>query len=139
MIDYTEVLALDVGEKRIGLARANSVARLAEPLCTVINDDRVIDELEKIISEFGVDLLVIGLPRNLASNDTDQTRYSRAFADKLEPLDMPIVWQDEALSSKQARDLIKRRVYRKNDRGQKVGVDEVAACIILNDFLGENN
>lgn len=138
MEEYSEALGVDVGTKRIGLARVNKVARLPEPICTIANDDLVVEKIHVIAQEYNSDRLVVGLPRNLSGEDTKQTVFSREFADKLNMLGIKITLQDEALSSKQAEKLIREGIFRINARGEKVGVDEVAACIILNDFIGES-
>jgi putative Holliday junction resolvase len=58
------ILALDVGERRIGVAIASLEARLARPLTTLLHDDGLLAGLEKIIAEENVQLLVVGYPRN---------------------------------------------------------------------------
>lgn len=137
MPDFREALGLDVGGKRIGIARVSSVARIPEPVCTLINDDSTHEAIKSLIEEFETDVLVVGLPRNLSGDDTQQTVFSREFADRLKVLGLEVVMQDEALSSKQAEELIRQGVYKRNARGDQASVDEVAACIILNDFTGE--
>lgn len=137
MADFTEALGIDVGTKRIGLARVNSIARLPEPLTTVAMSDSAVDEIKTIATNYHSDIVVVGLPRNLSSEDTKQTEYCRLFADKLRELGIPVVLQDEALTSAHAESQIASGVYRKNAMGKPVTVDEVAATIILNDFIGE--
>ena len=139
MSEFTEALGLDVGGRRIGVARVGSVARLPEPVTTVINEDGVLDVIDELVDEFSSDVVVVGLPRSLDGNDTDQTLISREFAATLEASGKRVVLQDEALSSKKADDLIQQGVYKRNARGDDVTTDEVAACIILEDFLGGPN
>lgn len=85
-----------------------------------------------IIEENNVDTLVVGLPRNLDGRDTAQTRAVRQFVEALQ-LDLPIVFQDEALTSQQAEAGLRQR-KRGYNRGD---VDAEAAAIILTDYLGE--
>lgn len=138
MTDFNEALGLDVGEKRIGVARTGSVARLPEPVTTLQNAEGVMAEIDKFITEFATDVVVVGLPRSLEGNETDQTLFSRDFAATLEASGKTVILQDEALSSQKADALIKEGIYKRNARGDDVTTDEVAACIILEDFLKEN-
>ncbi len=136
-MEFSEALGVDVGSKRIGIARVGSVARLPEPVTTVDGGDQATEDIFKIAQELGSDAVVVGLPRNLSGEDTQQTLFSRQFADKLKSLGLNVVMQDEALTSKHADELIAQGVYRRNMRGDDVTTDEVAACLILQDFIGE--
>jgi putative Holliday junction resolvase len=136
MTNFKEALGIDVGSKRIGVARVSAVAKIPQPVTTIAMSDDAVSEIIAIAKNEGADLLVVGLPRNLASEDTEQTSYSRAFADKLKESGLAVVLQDEALSSKSAEQLIKNGTYSKNQNSQPVSIDEVAACVILNDFIG---
>jgi putative Holliday junction resolvase len=128
----SSILALDVGEKRIGVAIANSIARLARPLTTLPHDDNIFATLEKLIADESVSVVVVGLPRNLSGEDTDQTAYVRQFTEKLRH-DM-IRFQDEALTSKKAEMELRQRgkPYAKGD------IDALAATYILEDYLQQH-
>ena len=128
----SSILALDVGESRIGVALANSIARLASPYKTLINSDSVLEQIQAIIKEESVELAVVGLPRNLSGEDTDQTRYCRAFGDQLTPF-VQVVFQDEALTSQKAEKELKAR-GKPYDKGD---IDSLAATYILEDFLND--
>lgn len=130
------ILALDVGQKRIGVALAHHIARLPRPLQTLNNDDAVWQALKEIIAAEEVAEIVVGLPRNLSGNDTAQTAYATDFADKLQQaVQLPIHFQDEALTSVQAeQELAARgRQFAKGD------IDALAAVYILEDFLGQRS
>src|SRR5438034_964536 len=104
------LLALDVGSKRIGVALASAVARLPQPLTTINNDERSLDEIQKLIDQEYIGILVIGLPRNLSGGDTEQTRLVQAFGNQVaEKTGLKIYWQDEALTSKQAEAELRNR------------------------------
>lgn len=124
------IIALDVGTVRIGVAIANTIARLPSAHMTLTNDEQVIDKIVQMIQSESVERIVVGLPRNLSGEDTDQTRYCRAFADKLRQYST-IEFQDEALTSAQAEAELKRRgkPYQKGD------IDALAAVYILDDYL----
>ncbi len=122
-----EILALDVGMKRVGMARASTEARLPQPLETVKTDEAV-EQLQKIIKENQVEMIVAGLPRNLSGQDTPQTRWVRDWVAKAKAqLGIAFYWQDEALTSQQA---INNKQKTKN-----FDEDAQAAAIILEDFL----
>jgi len=117
-VEAKEIIALDVGQKRTGIARASSLVKLPQALKSVATED-VIDELKKLVKQTGVELLVIGLPRNLSGDDTAQTKWVRLWTEKAKPqLKLPMYWQDEALTSSN----------RKDDHAE-------AAAAILQDFL----
>lgn len=128
-MEAKEVLALDMGSKRTGLARGSNVARLAQPLMS-FPTTKTLATLEQYLQDHSVEAIVIGLPRNLKGEDTTQTSWVRQWAKKLnKQLNAPLYWQDEALTSEQARS-VSREAGSDN-------VDEhaVAAAIILQDFL----
>ena len=128
-------LALDVGEKRIGVAVANDVARLASPLTTLINDDTILDKLKDIVDEHKISLIVVGNPRDMRGNSTPQTTFSKAFADRLELLNLPIIFQDESLTSVVAETELRER----GQPFEKQDIDSVAAALILRDYLDEHS
>jgi putative Holliday junction resolvase len=103
------------------MARGNTTAKLAEPLKSVATSE-VLSELQATIADNKVDMLVIGLPRNLEGQDTRQTAWTRQWAAKVRTrLEIPMYWQDEALTSKQANGSIDEHA--------------LAAAVILQDFL----
>ena len=126
------VLALDVGEKRIGVARANAAVRLATPLITLTNDDGVWDRLRKLIEDEQVATLVVGLPRGLEGQETAQTKNVQEFIEELqERLMIPVVTRYEAVTSVQAEAELKQR-GKPYEKGE---VDALAATYILQDYL----
>lgn len=125
------ILALDVGEKRVGVAIASLVARLPHPLST-LERSQVMEELKEIIRSEEVGELVVGLPRGLDGQTTAQTSATEKFVEELRGrFDMPIHFQDEALTSKKAEEELRTRGI-----DPKPGdLDALAATYILEDFL----
>lgn len=125
------IVALDIGERRIGVAVASYITRLPHPHGTLDNTNAVWDEIRALMHETAADVLVIGLPRNLSGDETAQTTYVRNFI--AQAPDLNIVLQDEALTSKKAEaELISRgKPYIKAD------IDSLAAVYILEDYLQE--
>lgn len=129
------LLCLDVGAVRIGVARANPIAKIAEPLKTITNDEVVIETITDIIDVEKVRTVVVGLPQNRHNEDTEQTKFVRDFVERLrETIGVPFVFQDEADSSKKAEIILR-------ERGKPYGkeaIDAEAAALILQDYIEEN-
>lgn len=126
------IVALDVGHKRIGVASANVVARLASPVTTLIVDETINQRIIDLLAAQTAMALVIGLPRNLQGDDTDQTRIVREFGEALrQQITIPVYWQDEALTSHTSEERLKnsKKPYAKEE------IDSLAAAQILEDFL----
>lgn len=123
------VLGLDIGAKRIGVARGTTVAKLARPMHVILVDGTEVEAIQDIIKEERVSRLVIGLPRNLNQEDTMQTKTVQEYVKKkLQPLGLPIEWQDEAGSTVEAE-------HRIGDSSKFTHADAHAAAIILQDYL----
>jgi putative Holliday junction resolvase len=125
----SNILSLDVGERRVGVAIASVIAKLSYPLTTLDNTEGIWDQIDALASEHDVTTIVVGLPRNLSGDDTAQTQYVRTFAEKLS--NYTVMFQDEALTSKKAEKEL-------NERGKpfaKGDIDALAATYILEDYL----
>lgn len=125
-------LALDVGERRIGLALGDSIGRIATPLTTLLVDGSEVAKLEHLIKEHDVTELVIGLPRNQQGDETKQSQAVRQFAkQRLQPLALPIAFQDESVTSIIAQ----QRLASRKQPPTKEQIDAEAAAVILQDYL----
>lgn len=111
------------------MARGTSVARLAAPLAVVTVDGKETEVIKQLIVQEDANRLVVGLPRNLNQEETEQTRKVKDYVkNKLTPLGLPVVWQDEAGSTVEAG---KSRGHK-----SKFSTDDAhAAAIILQDYL----
>lgn len=128
------ILGLDVGEARVGVARANSLARLPEPLTILPNDEQLFSQIKKLVDNYDIQIVVVGLPRNMAGEETAQSTAIRAFTQQLKnEIDKPVVFADETLSTKQAE---ASRYVR--DIDQRKHLDDIAACFILEEYLRSN-
>lgn len=131
MSNFVNALGLDVGDARIGVARINSIAQIAEPLVVLQNNDRFMTELTELILEYSIDLLVVGLPRNMSGEKTKQTAVVEHFAQEvLSGCPIRHVFQDETLSTVAA-------VARMPKNAEHLQ-DAYAACIILEDYIQTN-
>ncbi len=122
-----EFLGVDVGQVRVGIARGSSAARLAQPLKTVPAAE-ALQELENLAKTYASQGIVVGLPRSLDGRETAQTKLVRDWAAQAKAqLKMPLYWQDEALTSHQAKS--------QKPKAKSLGTDAEAAAMILQDFL----
>ena len=126
------VMALDVGEKRIGVAIASTIAKIAHPDRTLSNDESVWLHLQAIIDENAISKIIIGLPRNMSGEETKQSNVIRDFADDLrEHIALPVQFQDESVTSIAAEEILQKKgkPYEKSD------IDAQSAVLILDDYL----
>lgn len=119
------ILGIDFGEKRIGLAIADSELKIALPFKTVKSEK----EIEEICKNRKISKIIIGLPRGLSGKNTEQTQKTKEFAQRLKNnLKIPINFQDERLTSKQAEKMLQNK-HKKED------IDAISAQIILQTYL----
>lgn len=123
------ILGLDVGEARIGVARAGALARLSEPLPVIARNEKSVEAIAAVVEHENVGLIVVGLPRNLKGEETAQSRLIRAFAKKLDEVGKPVVFADESMSSVRADAYLTQTKRVKHDQ------DSIAACYILQEFF----
>ena len=124
-------VCLDVGEKRIGVAVADSAVRIAVAFTTIEVDGNEIQNIAEIVVREQADTIIVGYPRNQMGESTAQTNYVENFATKLQDIAENIVFQDESLTSVLAEQQLTahKKPYNKGD------IDALAAAIILQDYL----
>ena len=130
------LLALDIGERRIGVALSDPMHIIASPYSIIdrkITPDYM-DEIQKLISEQEVEALVIGLPLTLRNNVSQQTQKVQLIIKELNTeLTLPIHTIDERLSSVSAENALKLKgVKTGHNKGE---IDKTAAAIFLQEFL----
>ena len=128
-----KIIGLDVGEKRIGVAKADTETRIAIPVGFIDVNGLEWREIAQVARMNNTNLFVLGLPRSNEGNETQQSLYVRNFAKTLLQAipNTKIRFQDESLTSVVAEERLKSRKkkYAKGD------IDAEAAAIILQDFL----
>lgn len=130
----SKILGIDYGSKRIGLALADEEVKIAVPYITLENKGwrENFKELQKIIGEEDIHAVVMGLPLGLSGKETEQTKETRKFFQFLEGvLPIPVILEDERLSSKQV-DALAKKIKKRLDR------DSVAAMLILQTYLDKH-
>ena len=143
------ILALDYGRARIGVALADRAIGLAQPLCTLerINRNEDMRRLRELARENGVKQIVVGLPLRLDGTRGEMAEEAEGFAQRIrKQIGVPVEMVDERLTSWEAERLLEEvqgRVLKapaipgkpaKKDLG-RVGVDAVAAAVILKEYL----
>lgn len=130
------ILGIDYGTKRVGLALSDELKTIAQPLEFVPAQpaQALVDRLRAIISEKPVELILVGMPRNMDGTYGPAAEKARNFINALaKEIPVPIKTWDERLTSAQAnRILIAADVSRKN---RKQNVDKMAAAILLQSYL----
>ena len=129
-------MALDLGERRIGVALSDPLPMLASPLTTldVTSDEASIAAIVRLIEENEVSELVIGLPLSMSGKRGPQARAVERFVESLKQrLSIPVKMVDERLSSAEAERMIQAS-GRKPSR-VRPQIDSTAAAIILQAYL----
>ena len=131
-----QIIALDIGETRTGIAKADIEGILVKAYKTIPTEN-IIQEIQEIEKDFEIKTIVIGLPLNIDGSDNEQSRKIRAEAEKLEQFgNKELVFEDEKLSSGEAVERLKARgITIKQDN--KSLIDAEAAAIILEQYFGQ--
>ncbi len=124
-------LALDVGEKRIGVAVGDKTVRIAVPLDVIETDGKELERIAQLAINESTDTIIVGYPRNQSGEPTAQTEYVEAFADQLRDMGLQVVFQDESLTSV----LAEQQLHAYGQPYTKGDIDAQAAAIILQDYL----
>ena len=130
------ILAIDYGGKRTGIAVTDPLQIIATGLTTIASHE-LIPFLKKYFLQEQVERVIIGLPKNLDDSDTHGTPLVEAAMKKLKkefPL-MPLVTVDERYTSKMAKSAMLEMGMKKKDRRDKKLVDEIAATIMLQEYM----
>ena len=130
-------LGLDLGTKTLGIAISDKIGLIATPITILRHNEDfnfLIDELKKIILEKEVDVIVLGLPKNMNNTIGERGEMVLKFKELLESnLSLPIYLEDERLSTRVAENvLISADVSRKK---RKQVIDKMAATVILQSYL----
>ena len=130
------ILCIDYGKKRTGIAVTDPLQIIATGLTTV-DSHELISFLKKYFQQEEVDLIVIGEPKNLDDSVTHATPLVKAIIKRLEKEfpKIPVKKVDERFTSKMAKQAMIDMGMKKKDRRNKRTVDEIAATIILQEYM----
>ena len=133
---HARILAIDYGRARHGLAVSDGLGLAGRPLPALQRKDGATDlaTLRRVIDEHDVRRLVVGLPLNMDGSEGEMAAEARAFAARLETeLGLPILLEDERLSTDEAESLLREGGLRPSER--RALRDSVAAAVILRSVL----
>ena len=133
------ILGLDVGDRRIGIALSDETQLIATPhsVYTRVGWGPDVKHIQKLYNDNKAVLVVCGLPRNMDGSVGFQAEKVQSFAEQLIKAGLPVVFQDERLSTVSAHQALIEGGMRRDDR--KGTVDKVAAAVILQTYLDAQN
>lgn len=130
------IMALDVGSRTIGIACSDALLMTAQGIETIRRTslENDFNRLRELISEYEVNELVVGMPKNMNGTKGDRAEKTEEFVEKMKAvIDLPVTFWDERLSTVMAeRQLIAADVSRKKRKGI---IDKMAAVVILQGYL----
>ncbi len=128
-------MALDVGDKRIGIALTDLTLTIVNPLQTYKRRTSKEDAgyIAHLCSQWDVGLVVVGLPLRLSGQEGSQARKVKKFADLLRKHGLKVEFWDERFSTDQAMEFLRGR----SPEEKKSKKDSIAAAIILEEYLRE--
>jgi putative Holliday junction resolvase len=133
------ILALDHGTKRIGVAVSDETKTIAQPLEYIPSEPftNFLTRLKQLLIEKEIDLVLVGLPRNMDGSYGPAAQKVETFVAVLRnAITVPIRTWDERLTSSQANRILIQGKVRRNKRKEKV--DQMAAAILLQSYLDGN-
>lgn len=135
-------LALDVGDKTIGVAAADLLGLTAQGITTIrrVSNREDLRRLGEIIAQYDAGILVIGLPKNMNGTEGERCEMVRAFAEKIAAANpnVEIIFWDERLSTVAAEKFLIESADVSRAKRKKV-IDKLAAVYILQGWLDSKN
>lgn len=130
------ILAIDYGKKRTGLAVTDILRITANPLIT-IETEQLMTWLKDYFAKENVDEVVVGYPKQMNGEDSESMQYIRVFLAQFEQTfpSIPIKLYDERFTSVLAHQAMIDGGMKRSQRQNKMMVDKIAACIILEGYL----
>ncbi len=134
------ILAIDYGLKRTGVAVTDPLKIIASPLDTIPSKD-ILTFLKNYVAKEAVELIIVGMPKDLQNRDTHGTEPVKKFIAQLahQLPDLPVKTADERFTSKMAFQTMIDGGMKKKDRKLKGNVDKLSATIILQSYLQANS
>ena len=130
------VLALDIGEVRVGVAVSDPAGRVASPVCVLPAQEVLAHAVtcRRVLEDWDPELLVCGRPMTLASEEGPQAARVREQAERVAAAcGLPLEFEDERLSSAEAKRILREQGF--SERAMRGKVDMVAASLFLQAWL----
>jgi len=136
--EYSRLVGIDVGKKRIGIAQTDLLKTISTPVGTY-SPENVFEHLRSIVNQSTVDKFIVGWPLMPDGSEGDSIRMVMEFIKKLtvEFPDIEIEKVDERNTSNKAMQLMIEAGISKKKRREKERVDRIAAAVILQYYLDE--
>lgn len=139
-ISLGRVLGIDYGSKRIGVAVSDPTRLIAQGVETVLNNSHSIDHMRRIVRELDVQCIVVGMPYGPKGEIGGKAREVERFIEVLRrAFDIPIKTWDESYSSVDAQRVFLQGGMKRKQRRQKARVDEMAARLMLQEYLDSSS
>ena len=131
-------LGLDLGTKTLGVALSDLTKTISSPVKIIRFEegewDKAIPELQELISEFNVEKIILGFPKNMNNTVGESGERTLVFKDVLEQkFNIPVIMQDERLTTVEATNYMLGADMSRKKRKEKI--DSLAANIILQTYL----
>ena len=137
------LMGLDYGSKTVGVALSDPLLMTAEPLETIVRKEenhlrRTLARIAEIARECEVTEIVLGNPLYPSGDESERSAVTRAFKEQVEKrTGLPVAMFDERLTTVEADEALSEMGVKAKDR--KKYIDQVAACLILKDYMGSLN
>lgn len=128
------ILGIDWGESKVGMAISDPLGITAQPLPYIMNDRSMFVQLKAIIEKFGIEIILLGYPRQMSGKEGIAASKVRSFGENIKKeTDLPLKMWDERLTTKMAeKSLINAGMSREK---RKELVDSISASMMLQSYM----
>jgi len=128
-------LGIDYGSKRVGVALSDEAGTMGFPHTIISNTPQLVESVQALVAERGVERVVIGESRNLTGEENPIAREARAFGEALsERTGVPVVYESEVFTSEEARQSHHKQEKTRSPQS-RLPIDDSAAALILTSYL----
>lgn len=133
------VLGLDLGRKRVGVAISSGILATGLQIIKFDNEDQFIEDLKQVLEKEKIDRIIIGMPLSDQEEETEQSRWTKYIAKKIkDSIELPVEFVNEAFTSAQAQlNLLHKHNFRKQISREEIDIE--SARLILEQYLNEQD
>lgn len=137
---HPRIVAVDPGNRRVGLAVSDPLGLFAQPLGT-FSPDEAVERLRQFHAEHGIARLLVGWPLTLDGEEGEAVERVRPYFNRLRNAfpGVPVEPWDERFSSQRAAELLVNAGVRRKARAEKGRLDQAAAAVLLQEYLDEQS
>jgi putative Holliday junction resolvase len=134
--DSKRILAIDFGDRRLGIAVSDPTNLIAQGVTTLLNDSTLFDRLRALVSEYRVGTILVGIPYTLKGEVGQKAREINRFVSELRrEVVVSVVTWDERFTTKLAHEAMIQMGIKKKNRRRKENVDRLASVLLLQSYL----